>query len=130
MSGGARPFLLVANLLVSTIRLIPTAPQNAPVANGHSKKIKRQVFESSHPIANRFTMHHPLLLPNADRNLVNPFSLTKRVAEFGAKDARENLGRQEKVVGCGLRCPRRRYASSRYQIMDMWIIDEVSSPGV
>jgi hypothetical protein len=75
-------------------------------------------------------MHHPLSLPNAGRNIVKPFSLTKRVAEFGAEDARESLNGQEKVVGRGLPSARRRYASGRYQIMDMRVIDEVSSPGV
>ena len=103
----------------------------AAVADGHSENIGRQVLQGCAPIANRFAVHHPILLPNPGWDSSKQGRFDQGLAELAPEDFRKCLHRQQKILpgrqpgmrnGC--------QAASRNQVVDMWVIGQIASPGV
>ena len=58
----------------------------AAVADGNAEDIRGQVFQGRATIANRFAMHHPILLPDPGWYLREKGCLLQCMPELAAKD--------------------------------------------
>jgi len=59
----------------------------AAVADGHAKDIGSQVFQSCTPIAHRFAVHHPILLPDLRWYASKQSRFGQCLAELAAEDS-------------------------------------------
>jgi len=103
----------------------------AAVGDGHSEDIGSQVFQSGTPIAYRFAVHHPILLPEGGGYSRKQIRFDQGLAELAAEDFRERPDRQQEILagrqpGMGSR----RQAASRDQLMDVRVVSQVAPPGV
>jgi hypothetical protein len=120
------------SVLISKSDLGMVKFEDAIVAEGHPKEIRRQIFEHGLSAAGRFTVHDPVLLPGLRRHLAVEGSFLEGITELGAEDLAESFdGRQKSgmlggkpLLGIGGE------AASGHQIMDMGMVVEIAGPGL
>ena len=71
--------------------------EQAPVAESNAVDVGSQIFESSLPITNWFTVDNPFSLPDLSRNLCVESRFAQGVLEGSAEQFGERLDWQEKV---------------------------------
>src|SRR6056297_2061198 len=64
--------------------------QQTPVGNSRAKDVRRQIFQSGLPFANRLAVNHPRAAPDSWGNLIKQLRgfLFESVPEFGGNDFR------------------------------------------
>jgi hypothetical protein len=79
--------------------------QQAPVADGDAKDIRRRILQRPSTVADRLTVYDPILPPYFRRRLrVDIGFLPQRIAEFCAKDFRQGNDRRQDVPRTGRHC--------------------------
>jgi len=77
--------------MVAKGHLVVFELDQAAVADCHAKDIGSQAFQSCTPIAHRFALHHPILLPDLQGYSSKPDCFDQSLAELTAEDLRECL---------------------------------------
>lgn len=92
--------LIGGRVLVLERHLAILQAENPVVADGHAKDVGRQVSEGVLTRADRLTVNHPVLLPDALSDQIKKVGLFQVVSDLGAKRHRQGFdGNQE--VGAG-----------------------------
>jgi hypothetical protein len=71
--------------------------QDAVVADGHPENVSGEVLHGGSSIADRLTVHNPILFPDGFGNVVEEIGLSQSLSELCAKDLGEGLHREEEV---------------------------------
>ena len=68
--------------------------QDVVVADGHPEDVSGDVLHCGSPIADRFAVHDPFLLPDVFWNIVEKIGLSQSIPELGSKDPGEGFHRE------------------------------------
>jgi hypothetical protein len=71
--------------------------QDVVIADGHPENVSGDVLHCGPPVADRFAVHDPFLLPNRFGNVVEEISLSQSIPELGSKDPGEGFHREQEI---------------------------------
>jgi len=127
----AEPGLAGFGVLIAKGHLAIFQFQDAVVAYGNSENVSGEVLHGGASIADRLTVHNPILLPDGIGNVVEEIGLSQSLSELCAKDLGEGLDREEEVF-----LPRQPVLSvqsqgaSRDQVVHVRMVCEVAPPSM
>jgi hypothetical protein len=98
---GTQVGLTSVGIAVAEGDLVVLQADQAAIANGDAKDIRREVLEGLEAIPDRLAVYDPVLFPDRRRDEVKAVGLAQGVAELGAEEGREGFDREQEILPGG-----------------------------
>ena len=102
--------------------------QEAVVADGHPKAVRREIAQGLRPTAHRRTVNHPVLVPDLRIHERAQVGLVQRVSERGADEHGQGLDVDPNVWARGEPSVIGRESTSRHEVMHVRMVAQSAGP--